>query len=90
MATLTYTATTGTPFELTGLNNPTSPNNPQGVISIQNDGAGAVTVKGKIGDSASWATIGTVAAASIGSPVFLPGLVAIRLEATNSTGTISY
>lgn len=87
MAKQTFTVTTGNEQEIT-LTPPIDPGNPSGVIAIQNNGTGTLTVKGKLLDQASYMALGTVAAETIGAITFLPGLTHLELSAVDSTGIV--
>jgi len=87
MSIQTFSVTTGNPQTI-DVKTPIDPSNPNGEISIQNDGANTLTVEGKLSGSSSWAALGTIPANTIQSISFVYGLVQIRVSATASTGTI--
>lgn len=87
MSKSTFSISSGSPAEITDVKNPTSPSNPGGIIGIQNNGTVVVTVKGKLIDQASYATLGTVAAETIGGVAFIPGLIALEISVASGTAT---
>jgi len=82
-----FSVTTGNPQPI-DVKTPIDPSNPNGEISIQNDGPNTLTVEGKLSGSSSWAALGTVPANTINSISFVYGLVQIQLSATAATGTV--
>jgi hypothetical protein len=83
MAITVFSVTTGNPQTI-NLRTPGGPT----IIGVQNDGAGVLTLEGKLGDSTSWAALGTVAAATISGIEMIPGLTSIRVSGTANTGVI--
>jgi len=89
MSIVTFSVTTGNPQTI-DVKTPLDPSNPNGEISIHNDGANTLTVEGKLPGAADWAALGTVPATTINSISFVYGLVQIRLSSTDAEGVICW
>lgn len=84
MNTTQFSVTTGNPQVIAVKNS-----QGQTLMGIQNDGAGVLTIEGKLTGNSNFAAMGTVAAATVSGISVVPGLVEIRLSGTANTGTIT-
>lgn len=84
MNTTQFSVTTGNP-QLIDVKNSQG----QTLMGIQNDGAGVLTIEGRLTGNVNFAAMGTVAAATVSSITILPGLIEIRLSGVANTGTIT-
>ena len=87
MSITQFSVTTGSP-QVIDVESRHQPNNPNGVMGVQNDGAVELTVNGKLIGNSNWALLGTVPANSINGIAFIPGLVQIQLDASEAEGTV--
>jgi len=84
MNTTQFSVTTGNP-QVIPVKNPGG----QTLMAIQNDGAGVLTVEGKLAGNTNFAAMGTIAANTVSGITIVAGLVEIRLSGAANTGTIS-
>lgn len=84
MNTTQFSVTTGNPQIILVANT-----QGQTLIGVQNDGAGVLTVEGKLAGNVNFAAIGTVAAATVMGMQIIPGLIEIRISGAANTGTIT-
>lgn len=84
MNTTQFSVTTGNP-QIIDVRNTQG----QTLMGVQNDGAGVLTIEGKLTGNSNFAAMGVVAAATVSSITIVPGLIEVRLSGTANTGTIT-